>query len=101
MIIYNVTIKVENAIADEWLRWLKEEHIPDMKATGYFTEARIFHLLETDEEDGKTYAVQYHAPDLNCYKKYLEEFSTQMRKKGTDKWSNHFVAFRSVLELVH
>ncbi|MEI2737728.1 MAG: DUF4286 family protein [Chitinophagaceae bacterium] len=27
MIIYNVTIKVEHSIADQWLTWLKEEHI--------------------------------------------------------------------------
>ena len=101
MVIYNVTIKVEPAIRTEWLKWLQEEHIPDILATGCFTNARVFHLLETEESDGITYAVQYEASKKTDYEKYLCEFSTDMRKKATDRWNNHFIAFRSVLELVH
>jgi hypothetical protein len=101
MIVYNVTIKVEHQIADEWLNWLKEEHIPDMKSTGCFFEAVIFRLMDTDESDGITFAVQYHAIDHNAYKRYLKEFSTALRNKSKEKWQNRIVAFRSVLELVH
>lgn len=101
MILYNVTIKVEHSIATEWLDWLKREHIPDMKSTGCFYDASIYRLLDTDESDGITYAVQYHAADHDAYKKYLLDFAGDMRKKSTDKWQNKFVAFRSVLQLVH
>ncbi len=101
MIIYNVTIKVDHSIADEWLNWLKQEHIPDMQKTGCFSTAHIYRLLETDESDGITYAVQYQAPDYETLQNYFSEFSAILRKKGTDKWGNKFVAFRSVLQLVH
>ncbi|MBC7866805.1 MAG: DUF4286 family protein, partial [Gloeobacteraceae cyanobacterium ES-bin-316] len=37
MILYNVTIKITNAIAIDWLQWLQEVHIPEMTGTGYFT----------------------------------------------------------------
>ena len=30
MIIYNVTIKTAHSITDEWLNWLKKEHIADV-----------------------------------------------------------------------
>ena len=43
MIIYNVTIKVDHSIADEWKIWLMEEHIPGMIATGCFTHAIPLH----------------------------------------------------------
>ena len=101
MIVYNVTVKVDPSSATEWITWLKDEHIPDIKATGCFDDAVIYHLLETDEADGVTYAVQYHASDLDSYKRYLDEFAGTMRKKATDRWGNKFVAFRSLLELVH
>lgn len=101
MIIYNVTIKVENSIADKWLGWLKEEHIPDMISTGCFTNATILRLLETDETEGPTYAVQYHAADNELYNKYIEKYSGEMRKKGMDKWGNRVIAFRSVMQVVH
>jgi hypothetical protein len=101
MIIYNVTIKVEHSIADKWLRWLQQEHIPDIIATGCFTHAAILRLLEVDELDGPTYAVQYHAESKALYNRYIAEFSGEMRKKGEDKWGNKFIAFRSVMQLVH
>ena len=101
MVIYNVTIKIEPAIKNEWLHWLREDHIPDILATGCFTKARIFHLLEMEESDGITFAVQYEAKEKSDYERYLSEFATDMRKKATDKWTNQFIAFRSVLELVH
>ncbi len=101
MIIYNVTSKVEHSIASEWLNWLKEEHIPGIIATDCFTHAVIFHLLEGDDEEGITYAVQYHAESKALYNRYIEQFSDEMRKKGMDKWGNRFISFRSVMQLVH
>lgn len=101
MIIYNVTIKVDPVIANDWLKWLNDEHIPDILATGCFTKARVFHLLEMEESDGPTYSVQYEAANKGDYERYLSSFATDMRKKATDKWHNQFIAFRSVLELVH
>ena len=98
---YNVTIKVDPSIAEEWLNWLNEEHIPDMKSTGCFYQASIYRLLEMDETDGITYAVQYHAENMEAYKRYLQDFDATMREKGKEKWNNKFIAFRSVLELVH
>ena len=48
MIIYNVTIKTAHSITDEWLNWLKEEHIADVVNTGCFTHATVLRLLDID-----------------------------------------------------
>ena len=101
MIIYNVTIKTAHSIADEWLNWLKEEHIADVINTGCFTHATVLRLLDIDEEDGITHAVQYHTPDIKLYEDYLEKHADTMRKKGMDKWGDKFIAFRSVMEVVY
>ena len=101
MIIYNVTVKVEHSIAANWLAWLKGEHITEIIATGCFTHTTTLRLLETDESDGITYAVQYHAESKALYNRYIEKFSEVMRKKAIDKWGNQFITFRSVMEVVH
>lgn len=101
MTIYNVTIKLENKIANEWLQWMKEEHINDIINTGCFKKATIFRLVEVDDADGPTYAVQYHAESKKDYYRYIQFFAEAMRKKASDKWGNQFVAFRSVLQVVH
>ena len=101
MIIYNVTVKVDHSIADDWLSWLQQEHIPDIIATECFTDARILRLLEVDESDGITYAVQYHANSKALYNRYIKQYSNEMRNKSTEKWGDKFVAFRSVMQIVH
>jgi len=101
MIIYNVTVKVDRSIAEAWLKWLNEEHIPEVVATGCFTHAVVLQLLETDNTDGPTYAIQYHAPSKGLYNNYIENHAPLMRQKGIDKWGDRFVAFRSVLQVVN
>lgn len=101
MIVYNVTIKVSYAIADEWLQWLKQEHIADVVATGCFTKATILQLLEVDDSEGPTYAVQYFAESKSLYNLYIEKYAAHMRQKGFDKWGDKFIAFRSVMQVIH
>ena len=100
MIIYNVTIKVHDSIKAEWLTWLKEEHIPEVIATGCFTTATILHLLEVDDSEGPTYAIQYRAESKAIYNQYIEKFAGIMRQKSFDKWGDKFIAFRSVMQVV-
>ncbi len=101
MIIYNVTIKVAAPIEDAWLQWLTEEHIPDVIGTGCFTHAVVTRLLEIDDSEGPTFAVQYHAESKAMYNKYIDRFAGTMRQKSFEKWGDQFIAFRSVMQIVN
>jgi hypothetical protein len=99
-IIYNVTVKVEANIAESWLQWMIEEHIPEILATKCFQEYRILRLLEVDETEGPTYAIQYMAESRADYNRYIEIYAEGMRKKTYDRWGERFIAFRSVMAVV-
>lgn len=99
MILYNVTIKVNWSIHNEWLQWMKEVHMPEMLQTGCFTRHQLLRLLEVDEEEGPTYACQYYAESKTDYNRYIETFSTTMRDKGLKLWGNNFIAFRSIMQV--
>lgn len=101
MILYNITLKVNPSIEEEWIRWLKEEHIPEIMATGLFTEYRFFRLLEQDDTEGKTFAVQYFAKNINDYREYIDKHAPLQREKSLKKWGNGFIAFRTVMQLMH
>ena len=101
MLIYNVTTKVQHSIHHEWLKWMKEEHIPDIINTGCFTHANILELLEVDTTEGPTYAIQYIAESKARYNLYIENFSAEMRQKAFNKWGDQFIAFRSVMQIVN
>lgn len=100
MIIYNVTVKVERTIADAWLLWALREHIPDMMETKCFTDFKVVRLLEVDDSEGPTYAIQYMADSKADYNRYIEQYAAEMRKRAFEKWGDQFIAFRSVMQIV-
>lgn len=101
MIVYNVTIKVDKGIANDWLTWLKNEHIADVTGTGCFNKATIMKLMETDETDGPTFAIQYFAESLSQYNWYIEKYAGVMRQKSFERWGDKFIAFRSVMQVIN
>lgn len=100
MIIYNVTTKVDESIAGTWLQWLFDEHLPDVMRTGCFSGYRVVRLLEVDDSEGPTYAVQYNAESKADYNRYIELYAPELRQRSIDKWGAGFIAFRSVMEEV-
>ena len=100
MIVYNVTIKVEWSIHNEWLPWMLEEHMPEIISTGCFRQSQLLRLLEVDEEEGPTYAAQYYAESKALYNQYIEKFAAEKREQAFQKWGNRFIAFRSVMQQV-
>jgi Domain of unknown function (DUF4286) len=100
MFVYNITINVDNTIEEEWLRWQKESHIPEILATGFFYDYRFFKLLEQNEDEGKTYVIQYFSLERKDYEQYIHRYAPAMREKAFVKWGNQFVAFRKLHESV-
>lgn len=100
MIVYNVTLKVEADVADEWVQWMKNVHIPELMSTGLFVENRLCRLLEQDETEGVTFSAQYVCNSLTEYDTYIDRHAPQMREKSFALFGSKFIAFRSVMEIV-
>lgn len=101
MLIYNVTIQVTHTIHDHWIHWMRNEHIPEVMATGCFEKYQWVRLLEADETEGITYALQYYCDVKQKYETYIHEHAPLLRQKGLDKWGNQFIAFRSLMGIVN
>lgn len=99
-IIYNVTINVDHAAADDWLKWMKEVHIPEVMDTGLFLSHRMLRLIGDEESGGITYAIQYTAKDRDAYERYKQEFAPALQASHTAAFKDRFVAFRTLLEEV-
>lgn len=100
MIIYNVTINIDYDVHDEWVDWMKQVHIPEVMATGRFIENKMSRVLG-EEEGGVTYAIQYLAPDMEAYHRYVHEDAPKLQEEHSQKYKDKFVAFRTILEVVH
>ncbi|MDB5231697.1 MAG: hypothetical protein JWN76_2502 [Chitinophagaceae bacterium] len=100
MFIYNVTVHVTHDIHDAWLTWQKEIHIPAIMQTGCFEKFQFVQLLETDEAEGVTYAVQFYAESKSLYNRYIEKFAPSLRESTLNKWGDKIIAFRSLMQVV-
>ena len=99
MYIYNVTINIQEEVHDQWLEWMKKEHIPEMLSTGKFTKALMSRVMVEEPMGGITYSVQYTAENLEMLKQYYEEDADRLRGRSK-AFEGKFVAFRTEMEIV-
>ena len=100
MILYNVTVKIDHEVHDEWLQWMREVHLPEVMASGLFLEHRLARVLLQDEEDGVTYSFQYTCSDMSAMQKYTGLHAPYLQKAHADRYKDKFVAFRTLLEVI-
>lgn len=100
MIIYNVTINIDESVHDEWLSWMQDKHLPDMLATGKFTHAKMVKVLVEEDMGGVTYSVQYTTKDKQTLELYYREDAERLRADAQRLFPNKFVAFRTELEVI-
>jgi hypothetical protein len=99
MILYNVTVILDEEIHNEWLKWMKEQHIPEVMATSCFVSNRLLKVLDSPNE-GVTYCTQYIADSMESYNEYLEKHAPALRASFPESFSNKFVIYRTLMEFV-
>ncbi|WP_372973534.1 DUF4286 family protein [Muriicola sp.] len=100
MLIYNVTLHVEDAILPQWLDWMKSTHIPEVLSTGKFLEATMTRILSEEDAGGSSYSVQYKVRDRATLEKYYKEDAARLRKQTEKLFGNSVIAFRTELEVL-
>ncbi len=99
MIIYNVTINIENSIHDEWLVWIKQ-HIPKVLATGLFLKATFTKVLVEESIEGLTYSIQYLAYSKEALESYHKLHAAEIQAEGLHKFGDKMLTFRTELEWI-
>ncbi len=97
MIVYNVTVKIEKDIHDDWLTWMKETHIPEVLKTNLFEDNKMMKVL-VDEDDGFTYSIQYRVSSWEKLDDYQKNHAPALQQSHNKKYEGKFVAFRTLLE---
>lgn len=99
MVIYNVTVKIDKGVEQDWVKWMKEVHIPEVMATGYFLEYRMSRIIMEDPE-GTNYSIQYIAKSEDDVFNYQEQHAAALQADHTERYKDKFVAFRTLMEIV-
>jgi len=100
MIIYNVTINIDESVHNEWLSWMQKKHINDVLATGKFIKAKLVKVLVDEEMGGMTYSVQYLTDSKKTLERYYKEDAPRLREEGLRLFGDKMLAFRTELEVI-
>ncbi|HIP37764.1 MAG TPA: DUF4286 family protein [Crocinitomix sp.] len=97
-VIYNVTVNIDHDVKDEWLKWMKDVHIPEVLETGLFIEAKLSKIL-AESEGGESFSIQYMLHSMEDYHTYEREHAPKLQEKHHKKWADKSIAFRTLLHI--
>ena len=100
MLIFNITFLVTDKVADRWMQWVNDTHIPALLASGYFTEPRLAKVLSNHGQDGTSYAVQYQINDMQSLEAWNRKFGVKMERDCAFAFGEEVLLFTTVLELI-
>lgn len=99
MILYNVTVSVDETIHQKWLAWMIEEHIPKVMATGKFVDSKMYRVL-LEKDNQITYSIQYFVESMAQLQLYQALDANTLQAEHQKIFSDKVLAFRTVLEEV-
>ncbi len=100
MVLYNVTIVLEPAIKDDWIKWMKEVHIREVMATGCFKEYKMSQVIDDRNPDQTTFAIQYLCESHETLDYYQQKHAPALQAAHTKRYSGKFGAFRTLLNVI-
>lgn len=97
MIVYEVSIEVDRAIAEIYLDWLRE-HVARMLSFDGFVQAQIAERADLPEDAPRHgFVVAYRLRDAAALDAYFAHHAAAMRADGERRFGGRFSASRRVL----
>ena len=99
MIIYNVTVSVEESIKTDWLNWMRTEHIPEVMEVAIFAKAQINRVI-VQGDSSNTFAIAYTCESMKDLHQYQIKFAAKLQQKHIARYGEKAVAFRTIMEVI-
>ncbi|MDR1402448.1 MAG: DUF4286 family protein [Tannerellaceae bacterium] len=98
MIIYNTTFHIDTDILDDTLSYLAKNYIPEAIAGGLLHQPYVRRILQTNEDSGESYAVQFHVKNIDALNDWLEKEGRRLQQDLLDRFGNKLTGFTTLLE---
>jgi len=99
MVLFNITIIIDDSINKDWLSWMNERFIPEAMSTGLIVSERLLKVLDSPNE-GITYCLQFVIDEIDSYRTFHQNQYTQLMQEHAAKFNNRFVTFSTLMEFL-
>lgn len=100
MLIFNTTYQVTTNHTENWIQWIKTEHIPFMLKSEVFIEPQITKIVGSEDETGTSFSVQFKINDMDTLVLWHNQYAIEFQDKVSSKFGTEVVFFSTVLELL-
>lgn len=98
MIIYNITVNISYDAEKDWLRYMKDFHIPAILETGVPIECKLLRLLTEIDNEGSTYTTQFSFLTMEDFLAYQTHHQSAFQERHHELFNGKYVSFRTLLE---
>lgn len=99
MVLYNVTVIIEETINAEWLNWMNTQFIPEAMASNLIVSKRLLKVVDSPNE-GITYCLQFIIDDMSAFQNFQQDHFPQLMAKHSSRFNNRFVSFNTLMEFI-
>lgn len=100
MLIFNTTFLVSDTAHTQWLKWVREQHIPFMMKSGTFTQPQIAKVFSNESQDGTSYSVQLQVQDLQALENWHIQYAKIFEQKFAETFGSEVIFFATILEII-
>lgn len=101
MYTYSLTLSLEPEIEQQWLDYIKAEHIPALEECGYFDKIAVHQILEPEPEDKSvTYNIQLVVGTMEHLRLYMKQEAPRIHGKHDKTFAKKFHAMDALLKNV-
>jgi quinol monooxygenase YgiN len=99
-VLYEVTLRVERAIAGDYRAWL-HDHVRGMLTLPGFLDARMSEVADpATDDDATVFCCHYRLQDAAALDAYLRDHAPRMRAEGVERFGARFSAQRRVMTVL-
>jgi hypothetical protein len=100
MILYNITVIIEEEIEAGWLDFINHTFVPDALASNLLISNRILRVIDSPNE-GITYCLQFISDNLENYTQFKDSYASQLFDAHALKFKNQAVFFSTIMEFIN
>lgn len=98
MIIYSITYHINKSLAEEWLSWLKETHLPRVMLSERFFRHTLQELVDPlPLDDVRTFNLQFYTLEVEHLYAYWDDDAQILDGAMTERFGEEISYFETVM----
>ena len=100
MVLYNITLNIDNDITEACLDYLKRFYVPQATQSGVMHSLKIHKVLPYDDSDAQSgsYAIQFNVKNVDTLNYWIEHEGQHISKRLVERFGDKVAGFTTVLE---